>query len=259
MPSVLRNIIALTDLVVGVPVVTAHGIKVNGVATIPHLLAATAAGFTITADATNITVTRSASSAAAVSIYAERWHSFDNAQPLPSGINSALFPFVTQGSSGAGGMGGAGTTNTIAKFTAAGAIGDSQMTDNGTNIVINAAGSISMTSSPTGFTINGGGLTINVLEVRIDSASSMAFETAAGNMSLTANGSLDIYAVTTLDLTSDLGIEMFGGTVGISVGTNPGEKIGFFATAPIVKPTGVAVTDVAIHAALVALGLIAGP
>lgn len=32
--------------------------------------------------------------------------------------------------------------------------------------------------------------------------------------------------------------------------------IGFFATTPVARPTGVAVTDVAIHAALVALGLI---
>lgn len=36
-------------------------------------------------------------------------------------------------------------------------------------------------------------------------------------------------------------------------------KAGFFNGAPVVKPTGVAVTAEAIHAALVSLGLIAGP
>ena len=34
-------------------------------------------------------------------------------------------------------------------------------------------------------------------------------------------------------------------------------KLGFFEATPVVKPTGVAVTAVGIHAALVSLGLIA--
>ena len=36
-----------------------------------------------------------------------------------------------------------------------------------------------------------------------------------------------------------------------------GDKIGFFGGVPAIKPIGVAVTDVAIHAALVSVGLIA--
>ncbi len=38
-----------------------------------------------------------------------------------------------------------------------------------------------------------------------------------------------------------------------------GTNVGFYGTAPIAKQTGVAVTDAAIHAALVALGLFDGP
>ena len=34
------------------------------------------------------------------------------------------------------------------------------------------------------------------------------------------------------------------------------DRLGFFGSTPVVQPTGVAVTDVAIHAALVTLGLI---
>ena len=38
-----------------------------------------------------------------------------------------------------------------------------------------------------------------------------------------------------------------------------GSQVGFYGTAPVNKQTGVAVTEIAIHAALVTLGLIAGP
>ena len=49
----------------------------------------------------------------------------------------------------------------------------------------------------------------------------------------------------------------FGTTTGTQIGTSASEKLAFHGSTPIVKPTGVAVTADAIHAALVNLGLIA--
>jgi len=48
-----------------------------------------------------------------------------------------------------------------------------------------------------------------------------------------------------------------GTTAGIKIGTLTTQKVGFFGTTPIAKPTGVAVTSAGIHAALVSLGIIA--
>ena len=54
------------------------------------------------------------------------------------------------------------------------------------------------------------------------------------------------------------GVSMVGGGLGCIRGRNIGgaRAVGFYTTTPIIQQTGVAVTDVAIHAALVALGLI---
>lgn len=51
---------------------------------------------------------------------------------------------------------------------------------------------------------------------------------------------------------------MFGQTTGSKIGLAT-DKIGFFGASPIAKPTGVAVSAAGVHAALVSLGLIAGP
>lgn len=50
-----------------------------------------------------------------------------------------------------------------------------------------------------------------------------------------------------------------GKTTGTIIGTEggaSGQKLGFFATTPVVQQTGVAITAAGIHAALVNLGLI---
>lgn len=53
-----------------------------------------------------------------------------------SGLNLAGLGFFSGGSGGGGGGGisGSGTTNTLSKFTGTSSIGDSQITDNGTQI-----------------------------------------------------------------------------------------------------------------------------
>jgi hypothetical protein len=47
-----------------------------------------------------------------------------------------------------------------------------------------------------------------------------------------------------------------GLATGTKIGTAGTQKLGFFGTTPIIRPTGVAVTAAGIHAALVSLGLI---
>ena len=48
-----------------------------------------------------------------------------------------------------------------------------------------------------------------------------------------------------------------GGVFGTKVASTPTEVLGFYGATGVAKQTGVAVTAAAIHAALVALGLIA--
>jgi len=106
MATVLKNILSFTGLVVGAPSAQPHLLNIDGVAKVPRVLSADGAGFTITADATNVTVTRGSSADAAVNINCELWHSIEDSEPLPNGIATSLFPFVVQGGGSGGGAGG---------------------------------------------------------------------------------------------------------------------------------------------------------
>lgn len=100
MPSVLKNVLRFTGLVVGVPAQQPHGLNYNGAPHAPHFGWASSGGFTIVSSATHVTVTRGADAADAVDVAVELWHSIENAQPLPSGIAPGLLPFIVQGGSG---------------------------------------------------------------------------------------------------------------------------------------------------------------
>lgn len=104
MTTVLKNILSFSGLVVGVPVAQAHLININGIAKIPRLIAANSGGYTITADATNVTVTRLTGASGSVKIYCEYWHSIEDAEP-PGGIAPADFPFVLSNTASGGGSG----------------------------------------------------------------------------------------------------------------------------------------------------------
>jgi hypothetical protein len=103
--TILKNILQFTGLVVGVPVSLPHGLNINDVDVKPHIGGANATGFTFTADATNVTATRTAdATSGAVDVYVEHWHSIEAALPLPGQL-AGLFPFFF--SAGGGGGGGA--------------------------------------------------------------------------------------------------------------------------------------------------------
>lgn len=103
MAQVLKNILSFTGLGIGVPASLPHGLNRGTGPATPRLIAANAPGFTITANAINVTVTRT-TGGAAVSVYAELWHTYEDAEPYP-GLALANFPFVID-ANGAGGGGG---------------------------------------------------------------------------------------------------------------------------------------------------------
>jgi hypothetical protein len=104
MGTILKNIVAFSELELDTPVSLPHRLNVNGIPAIPQLVGADAAGFTIEADATDVTVTRTATSVGdAVNIYVEHWHTIESVTPLvpPPGHLTGQVPFILA-SGGAG-------------------------------------------------------------------------------------------------------------------------------------------------------------
>jgi len=100
MGSILKNIVSFTGLVVDVPTALPHLLNVNARAVAPHVVLPEFGSYTVTVSTTNVTVTRLAGSAAAVDVYVEHWHSYEDAEP--TGGISAL-PFILSGGGGSGG------------------------------------------------------------------------------------------------------------------------------------------------------------
>lgn len=104
MSSILKNILLFT-LTAGQSSAQPHLLNNNDVAKVPRNLYLDGAGFIVSADATNVSVTRGANAASTVKVECEGWHSYEDAEPLPNGIAASLFPMVIQGA-GSGGGGG---------------------------------------------------------------------------------------------------------------------------------------------------------
>jgi len=93
--TILKNIL---NFQTGGPTSIPHGLNVNGVARIPQFIAANASGFTITADATNVTIAPSGN----VNVFTEIWHTIEDVESLPGGIPPADFPFIVASGGGSG-------------------------------------------------------------------------------------------------------------------------------------------------------------
>ena len=104
--TILKNVLAFTGLGVGVPSAQPHLLKVNSVTVAPKIVLPTDGGYTITADATNVTVTRTTGDAT-VNVYVEYWHSIEDVTP-PGGLGS-LVPFIVN--PGGGGSSGVAIEN----------------------------------------------------------------------------------------------------------------------------------------------------
>src|SRR5690349_14089135 len=93
------SVLRFSELIVGVPSVMAHGINLDGRRLAPTHLGASATGFTIAVDATNVAVTRTSGGATVeVSVGVEQWSEEARSSPgsLPAGHASA-FPAGTDG------------------------------------------------------------------------------------------------------------------------------------------------------------------
>lgn len=104
MAQTLKTSYTLAGLVVGVPNVHAHGLNWNpSRPVVPDLILLTGSGYTVTADNTNITVTRGASAADTVTVYAESWHSIERAFGPVSLVKLTPQPIVIQSGGSSGG------------------------------------------------------------------------------------------------------------------------------------------------------------
>jgi hypothetical protein len=87
----LKNIVRFTDLEIGVPVALPHflGFDNDAPNRIPDLVIPKKPGFTVTADDTNVTVTRNFGSEADVDVYVEFWKSSERKFPEPPQAGTA--------------------------------------------------------------------------------------------------------------------------------------------------------------------------
>ena len=93
MNTILKNVLQFSGLVIGVPVALPHLLNVNSQSVIPQLVAGNAPGFTIAANATTVTVTRtSATGNDSIGVYVEHWHTIEAV--TPPGNLLGLVPFI---------------------------------------------------------------------------------------------------------------------------------------------------------------------
>jgi len=111
MGTILKNVVRFEGLVIDDPVSLPHLLNVNGRPVAPRIGGANAACFDITADATTITVTRTATSVGdTVDVYVEYWHTFEAVIPQLTSLTGLTPLFFA---SCGGGGGGAPTTEHV--------------------------------------------------------------------------------------------------------------------------------------------------
>ncbi len=105
MATILKNILSFTGLVIGVPVALPHRLNVKNISVIPRTVEPDVGGFTIAANATTVTVTRTVDGPAAVNVLVEYWHSIEAVVPLvpPPGQLAGQVPWIQQPGAGGGG------------------------------------------------------------------------------------------------------------------------------------------------------------
>lgn len=117
MATILKNIVRFTGLAVDTPVALPHLLNVNGIPVTPKTVQPNLGGYTITANATNVTVTRTTGAAADVDVLVEYWHSIESVVPLvpPPGKLIGKVPWIQQPPAGGGGGGGP-TPSTVFQY-----------------------------------------------------------------------------------------------------------------------------------------------
>ncbi len=137
------------------------------------------------------------------------------------------------------GVGGSGTANKVAKFTASGTIGDSQITDTGTNITIAAAGVLSTSSANSSSTATGSrtmssvnffSLTSSGADGTIQAATNLAISSAFANVNITGYGGV---SVSTSQASAPVVISATGTGATISIFANAGVAISATVTGSV--------------------------
>ena len=118
MASQLKNVLSFNALVVGVPTPLPHGLNWQGLKVIPDICSLTSSGYTVTADNTNVTVTRGAAADANVQMLVESWHTFERAFGDVANHVLSPQPIIIE-AVGTGGGGGGGNSQMF-KYTANG-------------------------------------------------------------------------------------------------------------------------------------------
>lgn len=99
----LKNILRFVGLVDGIPASLPHQLNWNGRAVIPDFVDSSIGGFVITADATNVTITRQPGSPASADVLVESWHSIERAFGAKQTLSLVPQPFISAGGNGSGG------------------------------------------------------------------------------------------------------------------------------------------------------------
>jgi hypothetical protein len=168
----LKNILSFTGLAVGVPVAIPHLLNVNGVAQIPDKGDVSQGFFTVTADDTDVTVTRLPGDPDNVDVYVEVWHTFDRvfgafSGSQPSGLTPR--PFFARSGAGTGAVGNTGITRWDGWLDSLAAGASAPFNLNGTPINIGANIGLHKPGSVVGlYILNSAPLTGGTLTLTVD-------------------------------------------------------------------------------------------
>lgn len=118
MASQIKSIVSFVAVAPAATALLPHGLNVDGLGVIPDELTPGAQDFTVTADATNVSVTNEGLVAANINVLAEWWHTENRVFGDAAVTNLTPRPFV-----GAGAGAGVDTDEQVFRFTAAGGEG----------------------------------------------------------------------------------------------------------------------------------------
>jgi len=102
MATQLKNILSFVAVPPGVPTSLPHGLNWNTLAVVPDIATPSAAGFTITADFTNVTVTNTLAVPLNVDVLVESWHTHERDFGAAATTVLAPQPFVPDYTDGGG-------------------------------------------------------------------------------------------------------------------------------------------------------------
>jgi hypothetical protein len=115
----LKNIVRFVNVAIGVPTSLPHSLNIDGRSVVPDFVGAVG-DFTVTANATNVTVTNNGNAPADLDVIVEHWHTIERAFGAASTTVLVPQPFVLRAGAG-------GSDDQRFRYTATGAEGSDFM------------------------------------------------------------------------------------------------------------------------------------